>query len=295
MKDLDHACQGEVQRPQAKYGEDVGGKHNKWLSRYCQYGRDRVGGEKQIRCLDHGQDNRERSRVQEPLAHHKKLIAFIIFSDPKQLAEPTQHNVGFGIDVCLGLAEKLDPAVDQDRAKNVNHPGKRVQQLDSQQDEHGAHHQCARNSPEQHAVLKAPRHREVAKDHQEHKQVVNTERLFNHIAREEFQCQIGVLVLVVSGNGVTEEVNQNRERASKSDPHECPSNRLAKIHNVLGPMEDAQVERQHRQNEEIEQNPENPVGWHPMAESFILSANGCPVQFRQVKPFSYRPKNTSKY
>ena len=45
------------------------------------------------------------------------------------------------------------------------------------------------------------------------------------------------------------------------------------LHHVLLAMEHAQVQRQHRQHEQVEDQPEDPVGGHGVAEAIVAGSN----------------------
>ena len=49
------------------------------------------------------------------------------------------------MDLSLFLKEELDPAVNQQRAEQVNDPVESPHEFDAKQDENGPHHQRARN------------------------------------------------------------------------------------------------------------------------------------------------------
>ena len=63
----------------------------------------------------------------------------------------------------------------------------------------------------------------------------------------------------VPHHGVPEEVDEHRKPAGQRHPDDRPPHRLAKLHHVPLAMEDAEVEGEHREYEDIEQNPEDPV------------------------------------
>ena len=77
--------------------------------------------------------------------------------------------------------------IHQKRSKQVKHPFKAVDQSHAQADHRAAHHQRAKDAPEQHTVLVTRLDSEVFEQQDEDEDVVHAERFFNQIAREEFQ------------------------------------------------------------------------------------------------------------
>src|SRR5437899_3038625 len=90
-------------------------------------------------------------------------------------------------------------------------------------------------------------HAEVAEDQKKHKEIINTQREFDHITSDELQA----------GGTSTPEVKQHSESGCQRDPHGAPGQSLAKFHLVGPPMEEPQVEDEHRQHEQVEQDPED--------------------------------------
>src|ERR1035438_2914530 len=96
------------------------------------------------------------------------------------------------------------------------------------------------------------------------------------------------------GHSVAEEIDQHRERSGQCDPDHRPRDGLTKRYDMLFTMEDAQVERQHCQHEDVKENPENPIGGHRKESEFSILTGGkeSPVTddcFRIWTPRSHRP------
>ena len=57
-------------------------------------------------------------------------------------------------------------------------------------------------------------------------------------------------------------VDKNRECSSERDPHQAPQQRFPKLHCVGAAVEDPQVEDQHRNDEQVEDDPESQLDGH---------------------------------
>src|SRR2546427_7570048 len=87
---------------------------------------------------------------------------------------------------------------------------------------------------------------EIAKDHQKHKQVVDTERELNHVPSDELQH---------AGAAVPEE-NEHSKSGGQRDPHARPDESFAKADSMGSAIQHSQIEHQHRHDEEVKKNPE---------------------------------------
>ena len=101
------------------------------------------------------------------------------------------------------------------------------------------------DAPEEHLVLIAGRRVEVVEDQQEDEHVVYAERLLDQIACEELEP--GLRPPEIGDAGV--------ERQRQADPDGGPDERLAHVNDVRLPMEHAEVQREHRDDEEKETAP----------------------------------------
>ena len=90
---------------------------------------------------------------------------------------------------------------------------------------------------------------------QEHEQVVHAQRQFDQVAGEEFQS------LVVAAPVPDARVEDQRQR----DPHRAPGQRLLHADGVRLAVEHAQIQRQHRQHERAETNPNEKLFTHTCA------------------------------
>ena len=62
-------------------------------------------------------------------------------------------------------------------------------------------------------------------------------------------------------------IHDDGEDRCQADPQAAPQQRLAKFNRVRAPMEDNQVQSQHREDKDVEQNPEEDqmAAWQMMS------------------------------
>ena len=88
----------------------------------------------------------------------------------------------------LAFDEKHSPRADEkDRPENVEDELEAIDQLDSDEDHDSTHDQRADDSPDQRAMLRHARDLEILKDDNENENVVDAERVLDHVTGEEFE------------------------------------------------------------------------------------------------------------
>src|SRR3954463_11426779 len=112
-------------------------------------------------------------------------------------------------------------------------------------DESAAHHERAEDAPEEDAVLQLRRHAEEGEDQHDDEDVVDAERLLDHVPGEELQRR----------TAAEPEVDERVERERQRDPDGAPGERFAYGDDVHFAMEHAEVEREEREDSEVEENP----------------------------------------
>ena len=165
------------------------------------------------------------------------------------------------MDLRVLLPEQLQAGVDEESSKDVDQPVEAVDQPDAGKDEDRAHDERAQYPPEEHGVLVVLGNFEIAKDQQENEQVIDGERFLDEVSGEELERE-HVVGPRARGHRVSEEEQQDGEAARQRDPDRSPGQRLPELYDVLLAMKNAEVERQHRQHEEVERQPEDPVLRH---------------------------------
>src|SRR2546426_3364696 len=148
------------------------------------------------------------------------------------------------MDFRFSLPKQLDPRINQQRPEEIRDPFEAPDQRDARQDEQSAHDKRAHDPPEQHLVLMVIVYFEIAKDHQKHKQVVDTERELNHVPSDELQH---------AGAAVPEE-NEHSKSGGQRDPHARPDESFAKADSMGSAIQHSQIEHQHRHDEEVKKN-----------------------------------------
>jgi hypothetical protein len=88
---------------------------------------------------------------------------------------------------CPAAHHILMPVRIRNSAEHIQDPVELGQQPAAHQDHHGAQHDGADDADHQHPLLVVRGHREVGEDHQEHKDVVDRQRLLDQVAGQELQ------------------------------------------------------------------------------------------------------------
>jgi len=119
-------------------------------------------------------------------------------------------------------------------------------QANAREDEGGAHGDGADDSPEQNSVLHGLGQIEIAEDEEKDKKIVGAEGELDDVAGGKFE-----------GGGVSlPDVEEGGEGGGKRDPQAAPDECLPHFEGLGAAVEDAQIERQHRGYENVEENPD---------------------------------------
>src|SRR5882762_1129188 len=129
---------------------------------------------------------------------------------------------------------------------------KAAEQADAGEDEHGAQGKSAQNSPDQDPLLVLFGDAEIAEDEKENEEVIDAEREFDDIAGDELECRLLALPVV----------QESSERQSQGDPDGAADRSFSKRNSFFAPAEDAEVERQHEQDEGVEGDPKQRAQGH---------------------------------
>jgi hypothetical protein len=86
---------------------------------------------------------------------------------------------------------------------------------------------------------------EISEDDEKDKKIVDAERQFNDVSGDELE-RLGAAV---------PEKYQDGKRAREADPGQRPACCLAESNHTLAPIEHAQIEGEHGDDEEVEENP----------------------------------------
>src|SRR5438132_12138803 len=146
--------------------------------------------------------------------------------------------------------EHAQAGINQERPQQIHHPGKMFDQLRTQRDHRSAHDQRPDHPPFQKAALQILIHPKRAKNHQEKKQVLDTEGFFDQIRGKKFQGQLLPIKIEHSKS----------KKDGDCDPPETAKRRLTNFDLARAAMADAEVHRDRYGDEKIERNP---VAWSP--------------------------------
>ena len=81
----------------------------------------------------------------------------------------------------------------QESAENIENKVKAIDERNAEPDHDAAHDQRANNSPNEHAMVRDRRHFEIAEDEDEDKDVIDAQRVFDQIPREEIERPLSAL------------------------------------------------------------------------------------------------------
>ena len=177
----------------------------------------------------------------------KEIPTVHLVGDGKEFPEDFYEDIARRVWLCfLVVGEHFRAAVEQEYAKQRQHPFETRHHGCSKEDEETAQHQCSDDAPEEHLVLILSLYAEEREEHEEHKQVIHRQRFLDEVAREELQG------LLFRFDGV-EKVDADAEQQRNSYPHARHAQRLTNAHFVLPfSPEGFQVDGQHKQHQCVE-------------------------------------------
>src|SRR5215469_6046060 len=121
-----------------------------------------------------------------------------------------------------------------------------MNQSDAGADEESTQDQRTNDSPEQHPMLLLFGDGEVVEDHEEDKQIVDTQRELENVPGEKLKTTLMSLP----------EIEDSGEGESHGNVYGAPAESFTKSNHTSGAVEYAQVHHQHAEREQIEENPE---------------------------------------
>jgi hypothetical protein len=120
------------------------------------------------------------------------------------------------VHLLVALPEHVNSGVDQKHAKNGQDPVKACDQSGADKDHDATHDEGAENSPREHAMLHALVDLKGTEEHQENKEIVDTQRLLDDIGGE---------ILDTTGHTVPVP-HRNPEGQGERDPYRAPDRRF---------------------------------------------------------------------
>src|SRR5205807_6567134 len=117
-----------------------------------------------------------------------EMFAVICRRNWKNCSLANSHDPALAKILRLAFDKKHSPGADQqEAAENVENEIEPIYEFDPDPDHDSAHHQRADDSPDQRAMLRHPRDLEVLKDDNEDEDVVDAERVLDHVTGEKFE------------------------------------------------------------------------------------------------------------
>src|SRR5438128_11462581 len=151
-----------------------------------------------------------------PALLHKKVVGVVVLCHRYQATEELEHRILVRMDLFIFLHGHFDAGHNEQGAEDIEDPVQPLEQRNASKNEHGPYHQCTKNPPEEDCVLVARWHLEIREDQHEDKDVIDTERLFDQVAGEEFERWLWP----IPG------IHAESEEESQSDPEATPEERF---------------------------------------------------------------------
>ena len=122
-KQVHHAGQQEVQRPQAQDGEDIRGEYDERILRDAEDGRHAVDGEQHVGAFDHQQHEKQRRDAPAPTLADEKSFAVRPFGHAEVTPSKPQQEILIGMVTRSSRASaSLIAGVNQEAPKIVTSP-----------------------------------------------------------------------------------------------------------------------------------------------------------------------------
>ena len=262
----------EEERTQPHDGKDVGEIDNEWVGGDGEDGGDAVDGKDDVGELDDQQDQEERGHVVAAIDLGEEIVSIDLGGDWEETAGKPNGRVVGSIDFFIAfVAEHLDAAVDEDHAKDGQHPRDTFHQGAQEEDEEEAEHNGTQDTPEKDAVVVAFVDAKADENHNHHEDVVDGEGLLEEIAGKvlledlfavDFECGTifhrGLDDMVNAGRlGIGEQLfhvgdavnpfgleeQQEAKEHGKGNPDACPGGSLFHFDDMVLLVENAQVQK----------------------------------------------------
>ena len=114
----------------------------------------------------------------------------LAFRHGQDTPHESQNGIRLRINFHAVAAPHLDPAEDEDRAEDVDHPMEALQKRDAGEDHRRAHDERAENSPKKHAMPIERRHLEVSKEQRKDEDIVHAQGELDQVAGQELQRRV---------------------------------------------------------------------------------------------------------
>ena len=172
----------------------------------------------------------------------EEFAALVIARHGDKAAQRLHQRILLGSTFCSPITRSRMPLIDQQASEDVENPVKPGDQAHPGANKDAAQEQRAQNTPEQNAMLLLLRDREIIEDHEEDEEIIDAERNFQNIAGDELQRSLVPLP----------EIQDNREPSRQPNIQGAPIKRLSKPDDVAAAVEDAKIQHQHAEHEQVE-------------------------------------------
>src|SRR5258708_18309629 len=112
MKQLHHSRYSKVQRTQAENCEYIRRVDDEWVPRNCKHGRNRIGGEENVGCLDYQQHDKQRRSETLCPVRDEEFISVVAFAHSQKFTRQAQFHISSGIYLfVLAFAGRPKPTI----------------------------------------------------------------------------------------------------------------------------------------------------------------------------------------
>src|SRR5271154_4454893 len=218
--------QRKIKRPQTQNRKHVRRINNKWIARDSQNRRHGIHCKNNVHRFHSHQRQKERRRNRFSSLLHKEALALELIGHRNYPPRHQHQRIAIRPNHALAGKEHLQPGQQQQRAENIQHRVKRLQQLHSRQHKNRAHYQRTQHSQKQDLVLRLRRHVERLKDQQKNKNVVHTKRFLHQITGKKFHAHLRTQRIV----------EPQVENQRNGNPRRALQQRFAQADNVVFTM-----------------------------------------------------------
>ena len=237
--------EGEVEGAEAENGEDIGGVDDERVPGDGEDGGDGVDGEDEVGEFDDEEGDEEWGGHEGALMADEEVAVVVVFGNGDEAAEEADDESLLRVDIGFLFDDHFDACEYEKGAEDVDDPGKFGDEFGADSDHGGAHNEGTEDAPEEDFVLVAWRDGEVGEEQGDDEDVIDAEGFLDDVAGEEFE-----------GFVIAHEVpNTEIEGEGEGDPDEGPRDGLFDGDDVAFAVKDAEVERQHDEDKDVEADP----------------------------------------
>ncbi len=228
----------EIERAQAKNGEDIGSKNDKRIAGNSENGGNGIYCKGDVGNFDDEKDEEQRSGERLAILTQEKAFAVKFLGDAKMSAGEAEDGIAFKVHGLVAFPEHVNSGVNKEGTEGGKKPVEARDQGGAGGDHDTAHEESANNAPGEDAVLNALVNVKSAENDEKDEKIVDAESFFNDIAGKVFQTAL-----------CAEPVPDKKSEAeSKGNPDGAKEGRFADTDLVSFTMDDTQVKGERDQN-----------------------------------------------